>query len=108
VGGAGSHLAAAQILSDVLDGVDAAAEEHDGRVDPPLVRDERDELAHLGCVPVVRDRRGAQHEKAVVLGERGVGELALERLEDLVPLRARVLVRAWVRVRVRVAVTRVT
>ena len=137
-------------LADVLYRVDAAAEKHDRCVDPTLVRDEGDELAHLDkygdnpgtrgdslahctvrvesvakgagegerggrarapsavvrgasgarerergggmcaaatqclCgVPVVRDGRGAQHEQAVVLGERGVGQLALERLEDL-------------------------
>ena len=52
MGGAGSHLAAVQVLSDVLDGVDAAAEEHDGRIDPPLVSDQRDELAHLVRVRV--------------------------------------------------------
>ena len=89
--GAGSHLAAVEVLADVLDGIDAAAEEHDRCVDPPLVRDEGDELAHLRRVPVVRDRRGAQHEQPVILRERGVGELALERLEDLIPLRTRIL-----------------
>lgn len=57
------EISIAEYLRVIVLQIDGSPEKHDCRIDPALVRDEYNELAHLVSGPVVCRGRASQHEQ---------------------------------------------